>query len=100
MGREPRPLPRAPRQAVRDRRVGARPRDRPPEFRPEDGELRLQPPAGPDHRLLPHPERLDVRPQLEAELSRGLQEVHPAAGELASWPPRLTADSASAAWAA
>ena len=30
----------APRQAVRDRRMGPRPRDRPPGLRPEDGQLR------------------------------------------------------------
>ena len=59
---------------------GLGPGNRPPGLRPEDGQLRLQPPAGRDDHLLPQPERLDVRPQLQAEVYARLQALHPAAG--------------------
>ena len=46
---------------------GLWPGDRPSGLRPEHGQLRLEPPARRDDRLLPQPERLDLRPGLQAE---------------------------------
>ena len=51
-----------------------------PDFVQKMANFVVQPPAGRDDHLLPQPERLDVRPQLQAEVYARLQALHPAAG--------------------